>query len=201
MYLKIIKPIFDFFVAALGLIVLSPIFLIIIIVLSISNTGNPFFFQYRPGKHEKIFQLIKFKTMKDYRDKEGNLLSDAERLTKTGKFIRKTSADEIPQLINVLMGDMSLIGPRPLLINYLPLYNEKQKLRHSVKPGITGLAQVSGRNTISWELKFEYDVQYVDKISFGGDMKILSLTFLKVFKSEGISQHGESTMQAFKGTI
>jgi undecaprenyl phosphate N,N'-diacetylbacillosamine 1-phosphate transferase len=200
MYRKIIKPIFDFFVATLGLIVLFPILLLIIIILSISNAGNPFFFQLRPGKDEKIFKLVKFKTMNDKRDKKGELLSDAERLTKIGKFIRKTSLDEIPQLINVVKGDMSLIGPRPLLVQYLPLYNEEQKRRHSVKPGITGLAQVNGRNAISWEQKFEYDVQYVDEISFWGDMKILFSTILKVFKSEGISQHGEATMQAFKGT-
>jgi undecaprenyl phosphate N,N'-diacetylbacillosamine 1-phosphate transferase len=199
MYRKIIKPIFDFFVATLGLIISFPILLVIIIVLSISNNGKPFFFQLRPGKNGQIFKLVKFKTMNDKRDKKGDLLSDAERLTKIGKFIRKTSLDEIPQLINVVKGDMSLIGPRPLLVQYLPLYNEKQKRRHSVKPGITGLAQVSGRNAISWEQKFEYDVQYVGNVSFWGDIKILFLTILKVFKSEGISQHGEATMEIFKG--
>ncbi|MES2517793.1 MAG: sugar transferase [Bacteroidota bacterium] len=200
MYRKIIKPIFDFFVAIFGLIILSPILLVIIIVLSIINAGNPFFLQLRPGKNEKIFKLVKFKTMNDKRDKKGNLLSDAERLTKIGKFIRKTSLDEIPQLINVVKGDMSLIGPRPLLVQYLPLYNEEQKRRHRVKPGITGLAQVNGRNAISWEQKFEYDVQYIYEVSFWGDMKLLFLTILKVFKSEGISQNGEATMQPFKGT-
>lgn len=199
MYRKIIKPTFDFFVATLGLIILSPILLIIIIILSISNAGNPFFFQLRPGKNEKIFKLVKFKTMNDKRDGEGNLLSDAERLTTIGKFIRKTSLDEIPQLINVVKGDMSLVGPRPLLIEYLPLYNEKQKRRHIVKPGITGLAQVNGRNAISWEQKFEYDVQYITKVSFWGDMTILFSTVVKVLKSEGISQDGEATMGIFKG--
>ena len=200
MYRKIIKPIFDFFVSTLGLVVLSPILLIIIIILAFSNAGTPFFFQLRPGKNEKIFKLVKFKTMNDKRDKKGDLLSDAERITKIGKLIRKTSLDEIPQLINVVMGDMSLIGPRPLLVQYLPLYNEDQKRRHRVKPGITGLAQVNGRNAISWEKKFEYDVQYVDELSFWGDMKILFLTILKVFKSEGISQNGEATMEPFKRT-
>lgn len=199
MYRKITKPIFDFFVASLGLIALSPILLVIIILLSISNIGNPFFFQLRPGKNEKIFKLIKFKTMNDKRDRKKDLLSDAERLTIIGKFVRKTSLDEIPQLINVLKGDMSLVGPRPLLMQYLSLYNEKQKRRHMVKPGITGLAQVNGRNTLSWEQKFEYDAQYIEEISFWGDMKILFMTILKVFKSEGISQHGEATMETFKG--
>lgn len=200
MYRKIIKPILDFFVAISGIIILSPILLVIIIILSISNANNPFFFQLRPGKKEKIFKLVKFKTMNDRRDNEGNLLSDAVRLTKIGTFIRKTSLDEVPQLINVIKGDMSLIGPRPLLVQYLPLYSEEQKRRHSVKPGITGLAQVNGRNAISWEQKFEYDVQYVDELSFLGDMKILFFTVLKVFKSEGINQYGDATIQPFKGT-
>ena len=200
MFENIIKPAFDFFIAILGLIILSPVFIVIIIILSISNKWNPFFFQLRPGKNEKIFKLVKFKTMNDKRDENGNSLSDADRLTKIGNFIRKTSLDEIPQLINVLKGDMSLVGPRPLLIQYLPLYNQKQKRRHNVKPGITGLAQVNGRNAISWEQKFEYDVQYVDRLSFILDVKILFLTVFKVFKSEGISQKGEATIQPFKGT-
>lgn len=200
MFQEFIKPFFDKFAAFTGLIITMPILLIVTILLSWANSGNPFFFQLRPGKNEKIFKLIKFKTMNDKKDSLGNLLSDVERLTKVGKFIRKTSLDELPQLINVLKGDMSLVGPRPLLDRYLMLYNENQKLRHSVKPGITGLAQVNGRNAISWERKFEYDVQYVHEISFWGDMKILFLTIHKVFKSEGISQHGEATMQQFKGT-
>jgi undecaprenyl phosphate N,N'-diacetylbacillosamine 1-phosphate transferase len=195
-----IKPFFDKFIAFIGLIIAMPILLMVTVLLAWANSGNPFFFQLRPGKNEKIFKLIKFKTMNDKKDSFGNLLSDAERLTKIGKFIRKTSLDELPQLINVLKGDMSLVGPRPLLVEYLPLYNERQKRRHNVKSGITGLAQVNGRNAISWKQKFEYDVQYVDEISFWGDMKILFLTVLKVFKSDGISQHGEATMQPFKGT-
>lgn len=200
MYRSVFKTIIDYSVALVALIILLPVLGIITVLLYFSNDGKPFFTQFRPGKNNICFRLIKFKTMNDKRDKKGDLLSDAERLTKIGKFIRKTSLDEIPQLINVVKGDMSLIGPRPLLVQYLPLYNEEQKRRHSVKPGITGLAQANGRNAISWEQKFEYDVQYVDEISFWGDMKILFLTVLKVFKSEGISQHGEVTMQPFKGT-
>lgn len=199
MYRKIIKPTFDFSVALLGLIVLSPIILLIVVILLISDTSNPFFVQLRPGENEKIFKLIKFKTMNDRKDSSGNLLPDADRLTKIGKLIRSTSLDEVPQLINVLKGDMSLIGPRPLLVQYLPLYNEVQKRRHKVKPGITGLAQVNGRNAISWTQKFEYDVWYVDNISFWLDIKILFFTILKVLKSEGISQEGEATMTFFYG--
>lgn len=201
MFYKIFtKRLIDIIISLICLIILTPILIIVTLNLLIANKGKVFFVQKRPGRNEQIFMILKFKTMNDKRDKDNNLLSDAERLTKMGKFIRKTSLDEIPQLINVLKGDMSLIGPRPLLIEYLPLYNEKQKRRHSVKPGITGLAQVNGRNAISWEQKFEYDVQYVDELSFWGDMKILFLTFLKVFKSEGINQKGEATMQPFKGT-
>src|SRR5690554_8229415 len=167
--------------------------------LSIANRGRPFFFQKRPGKNEKMFKIIKFKTMNDKKDLEGNLLSDAERLTAVGKFVRKTSLDEIPQLLNVIKGDMSLIGPRPLLVDYLPLYNSIQKRRHEVRPGITGWAQVNGRNAISWEQKFNYDVWYVNNISLALDIKILFMTILKVFKSEGISQDGQATMTKFKG--
>lgn len=201
MFYKIFtKRLIDIIISLICLIILTPILIIVTLNLLVANKGKVFFVQKRPGRNEQIFMILKFKTMNDERDKDNNLLSDAERLTKMGKFIRKTSLDEIPQLINVLKGDMSLIGPRPLLIEYLPLYNEKQKRRHSVKPGITGLAQVNGRNAISWEQKFEYDVHYVDELSFWGDMKILFLTFLKVFKSEGINQKGEATMQPFKGT-
>jgi undecaprenyl phosphate N,N'-diacetylbacillosamine 1-phosphate transferase len=201
MFYKIFtKRLIDIIISLICLIILTPILIIVTLNLLIANKGKVFFVQKRPGRNEKIFMILKFKTMNDKRDNDNNLLSDAERLTKMGKFMRKTSLDEIPQLINVLKGDMSLIGPRPLLIEYLPLYNEKQKRRHSVKPGITGLAQVNGRNAISWEQKFEYDIQYVDEVSFLGDMKILFLTILKVFKSEGISQHGQATMQPFKGT-
>ena len=199
MYKIYFKRFLDFFVALIGLLLLSPIFLLATIGLFFANQGKPFFFQTRPGKNEKLFQIIKFKTMNDKKDAAGNLLSDAERLTPIGSFVRKTSLDEIPQLLNVLKGDMSLIGPRPLLIQYLPLYNKIQKKRHDIRPGITGWAQVNGRNAISWEQKFEYDVWYVENCIFLLDVKILLLTVKKVFKSEGISQEGEVTMEVFKG--
>lgn len=199
MYKGFIKRFFDFTVALLGFLFLSPVFLVAMIGLAISNRGKPFFFQKRPGKNEKIFKIIKFKTMNDKKDLEGNLLSDAERLTTMGSFVRKTSLDEIPQLLNVIKGDMSLIGPRPLLVQYLPLYDEEQKKRHRVRPGITGWAQVNGRNAISWEKKFEFDVWYVENLSFALDMKILFQTLKKVFIREGISQEGQATMEVFKG--
>ena len=199
MYKSVFKPIFDFLVALIGLLVLSPILIVVIIGLTIVNSGKPFFFQKRPGKNEKIFSIIKFKTMNDKKDANGNLLSDAERLTSIGSFVRKTSLDEIPQLINVLKGDMSMIGPRPLLIQYLPLYNMQQKRRHSVRPGITGWAQVNGRNAISWMQKFEYDVWYVDNISLPLDFKIGVMTIKKIFISEGITSDTSVTMEAFKG--
>lgn len=199
MYKNFFKRLIDFLAAFFGLLVLSPIFLIVMIGLLIANNGKPFFFQARPGKNERIFKIIKFKSMNDKKDSAGNLLPDAQRLTKVGSFVRKTSLDEIPQLINVLKGDMSLIGPRPLLVQYLPLYNDFQKRRHQVRPGITGWAQVNGRNAISWPQKFEYDVWYVDHVSFGLDLKILFLTVKKVFIREGISQEGEATMEFFKG--
>jgi undecaprenyl phosphate N,N'-diacetylbacillosamine 1-phosphate transferase len=198
-FVHLFKPVIDKFCSITILLLFSPLLLIVSICLSVSNQGNPFFFQLRPGRNEKIFKLIKFKTMNDKRDSEGDLLPDEQRLTKMGRFIRKTSIDELPQLINVLKGDMSLIGPRPLLVQYLPLYNEKQKRRHEVKPGITGWAQINGRNAISWEKKFEYDVWYVDNLSLTLDIKILSLTIFKVLKSEGISQEGNVTMEAFRG--
>ena len=176
-----------------------PIFVLVTIGLFIANDGKPFFFQIRPGKNEKLFQIIKFKTMNDKKDSNGELLSDAERLTKLGRFVRKTSLDEIPQLLNVLKGDMSLIGPRPLLTEYLPLYNEVQKKRHEVRPGITGWAQVYGRNAISWSQKFEFDVWYVNNCTFVLDLKILFLTIKKVFISEGISQEGQATAEKFLG--
>ena len=199
MYKSIFKPIFDFLVALIGLLVLSPIFLLVMLGLTIANNGKPFFFQKRPGKNEKIFSIIKFKTMNDKKDAQGNLLSDAQRLTPIGAFVRKTSLDEIPQLINVLKGDMSMIGPRPLRTYYLPLYSEVQKKRHNVKPGITGWAQINGRNAISWTQKFEYDVWYIENISFMLDMKILFLTIKKVFVREGISKEGHVTTEAFNG--
>ena len=199
MYKNFFKRFFDFFIALIGLIVLSPIFIGVTIGLYFANQGKPFFFQARPGLNEKIFKIIKFKTMNDKKDKEGNLLSDAERLTSIGAFVRKTSLDELPQLINVLKGDMAIIGPRPLLPQYLPLYNETQKRRHNVRPGITGWAQVNGRNAISWTKKFELDVWYVDHVSFATDVKVFFTTFKKVFKSEGISQAGQATMEVFNG--
>lgn len=199
MYKHFLKRLFDFIIALIGLLVLSPIFIVVTIGLYLSNQGKPFFFQSRPGLNEKIFKIIKFKTMNDKKDPNGNLLSDAERLTPIGAFVRKTSLDEIPQLINVLQGDMAIIGPRPLLPQYLPLYNETQKRRHNVRPGITGWAQVNGRNAISWSKKFELDVWYVDHISFILDIKIFFLTIKKVVVREGISQEGQVTMEGFNG--
>lgn len=200
MYKNFIKRIIDFVSAFLGFLILSPIFIVVTIGLYFANNGKPFFFQKRPGKNGKIFSIIKFKTMNDKKDPQGNLLSDADRLTAIGSFVRKTSLDEIPQLINVLKGDMSLIGPRPLLPKYLSLYNQFQARRHEVRPGITGWAQVNGRNSISWEKKFDYDVWYVDNISFGLDIKIILLTIKKVFKSEGITQENNATAEEFKGS-
>ncbi|MBT0549769.1 sugar transferase [Riemerella anatipestifer] len=199
MYKNLFKRIIDFSLALLGFIILFPVFLIVMVLLTIANQGKPFFFQKRPGFNERIFSIIKFKTMNDKKDAQGNLLPDAERLTVVGKFVRKTSLDEIPQLLNVIKGDMSLVGPRPLLPQYLPLYNEEQKKRHNVRPGITGWAQVNGRNAISWQQKFEYDVWYVHNLSLFLDIKILFLTVKKVFVSEGISQEGQATIEPFKG--
>lgn len=199
MYRLFIKRGLDFFVALTALLVFSPVFIIVTIALFIANGGKPFFFQLRPGRNEKPFKIVKFKTMNDRKDDQGNLLPDADRLTKVGAFVRKTSLDEIPQLINVLKGDMSLIGPRPLLMLYLSLYNDFQRRRHEVRPGITGWAQVNGRNAISWKQKFEYDVWYVDNYSFLLDLKILLLTVKKVFVKEGISQEGHVTAELFKG--
>src|SRR5690606_9469693 len=200
-YKNYIKRFLDFIIAFFGLLLLSPVLLIVTIALFFANNGKPFFFQSRPGKDEKIFKIIKFKSMNDKKDENGNLLPDAERLTGVGQFIRKTSLDEIPQLINVLKGDMSLIGPRPLLVQYLPLYNDFQKQRHKVKPGITGWAQVNGRNAMSWDKKFELDVWYVQNISFKLDLRILLMTIRKVFVREGITQVGQATTEVFKGKI
>lgn len=200
MYKNFFKRIIDFTLSLIGFIIISPIFLILWIWLSIANKGGgAFFFQERPGKDEKIFKVIKFKSMTDERDAEGKLLPDSKRLTKVGKFVRSTSLDEIPQLLNVIKGDMSLIGPRPLRTYYLPLYSEEQKRRHDVRPGITGWAQVNGRNAISWTKKFEYDVYYVDNMSFMFDLKIFFLTIKKVFVREGISKEGSVTTEAFNG--
>ena len=200
LYRRFFKRLFDFLIALVGLIVLSPLFLILWIWLSIANKGaGAFFVQERPGKDEKIFKLIKFKTMNDERDEKGNLLPDSERLTRIGRFVRSLSLDELPQLINVLKGDMSLVGPRPLLIQYLPLYDEMQRRRHEVRPGMTGWAQVNGRNAISWQEKFAYDVWYVDHLSLSLDIKILLKTIEKVFKREGINSETHVTMEPFNG--
>jgi lipopolysaccharide/colanic/teichoic acid biosynthesis glycosyltransferase len=199
MYRLVFKRVIDLLVSLTVFLVLFPVLLIITLLLTIANSGKPFFFQLRPGKNEKLFKIIKFKTMNDKKDAHGNLLLDADRLTKIGLFVRKTSLDEIPQLINVLKGEMSLVGPRPLLPQYLPLYSAFQKKRHNVKPGITGWAQVNGRNAISWQKKFEYDVWYVDKISFLVDVKIILLTLKKVFIREGINNEGQISTKAFEG--
>jgi undecaprenyl phosphate N,N'-diacetylbacillosamine 1-phosphate transferase len=199
MYKFIIKSGFDLIVAFNCFLVLSPIFLLTTIALAIVNDGNPFFLQKRPGQYNRIFFIIKFKTMIDKKDALGNLLPDAQRLTSIGSLVRKTSLDEIPQLINVLKGDMSLVGPRPLLVQYLALYTDEQKRRHLVKPGITGWAQINGRNAITWEEKFKLDVWYVDNQSFWLDMKIIWLTIRKVLVREGINQDGQATTEPFKG--
>jgi lipopolysaccharide/colanic/teichoic acid biosynthesis glycosyltransferase len=199
LYRNYIKRVFDLTVSLIAFCLLLPVFLIVTVLLFIANQGSPFFVQQRPGKNGRIFRLVKFKTMNDRKDERGNLLSDAERLTATGKFIRKTSLDEIPQLINVMKGEMSLIGPRPLLVEYLPLYNDRQKRRHEVRPGITGWAQVNGRNAIGWNEKFELDVWYVDHVNFRLDCKIVFITIMKVLKPEGISQQGHVTMTKFEG--
>ena len=199
MYKTYIKRTIDFAVALLALIALSPLMVFITIGLFLTNKGNPFFFQTRPGENEQLFSIVKFKTMTHAKDTQGNLLPDGERMTKTGSFVRKTSLDELPQLLNVLKGDMSLIGPRPLLPEYLPLYNSEQKKRHLVRPGITGWAQVNGRNAISWEEKFKFDVWYVCNLSFLLDCKILVKTIQKVVNHEGINSTSKTTMEIFKG--
>ena len=200
MYKHFFKRFFDFILSLSALLIASPILLVVTIWLQFANKGaGAFFFQDRPGKNGKIFKVIKYKTMTDERDASGKLLPDAERLTKVGKFVRSTSIDELPQLINVLKGDMALIGPRPLLVQYLPLYSKEQARRHEVRPGITGWAQVNGRNTLSWTEKFKHDVWYVDHYSFLLDLKIIFLTIKKVLIREGISQEGAATMEFFTG--
>jgi undecaprenyl phosphate N,N'-diacetylbacillosamine 1-phosphate transferase len=200
LYQKYIKRPLDLLLSLLAFLVLLPVFLLVSILLIVANNGTPFFTQTRPGKNEKLFQVIKFKTMNDKADAQGNLLPDDVRLTRIGRFVRKTSLDEIPQLLNVIKGGMSLIGPRPLLVEYLHLYRPEQRRRHSVRPGITGWAQVNGRNTISWNEKFKYDIYYVDHLSFALDVKIFFITILKVFKAEGISGRGVATAERFNGT-
>ena len=200
MYAKYIKRMLDFILSLIALIVLSPL-MIIIGILARIKLGKPVIFkQKRPGKNEKIFTLYKFKTMTDEKDEQGNLLADEKRLTKFGKFLRSTSLDELPELWNILKGEMAIVGPRPLLVEYLPLYNEEQKHRHDIKPGLTGLAQISGRNAIQWEEKFKEDIEYVNNITFIQDTKIILKTFIKVFKKDGINQEGNATMKKFEGT-
>jgi len=198
-YRFFIKRSLDFGVSLLLLICISPIFILVIVFLAFANNGKPFFIQRRPGKKEKIFSIVKFKTMNDKKDKDGNLLPDKDRITKIGMFIRKTSLDEIPQLLNVLKGEMSLIGPRPLIIEYLPIYNSVQKKRHDVRPGITGWAQINGRNSITWKKKFEYDVWYVENYGFLLDLKIIGLTLKKVLKKEDVNLSQEQTSEYFNG--
>lgn len=199
MYQSFTKRVLDFLVAIIGFLILAPIFIIVLIILLIVNNGKPFFLQERPGYKERIFKIIKFKTMNDKKDANGELLTPDKRLTKFGLFIRKRSLDEIPQLINVIKGDMSIVGPRPLLIRYLPRYNNTQKQRHNVRPGITGWAQVNGRNAISWEQKFKLDVYYVNNISCILDLKILFKTVYKVIKKDGIYSTDNEIVPDFMG--
>jgi len=199
MYAAFFKRIIDFIGALVLLIVASPVLIIIIILLAFVNEGKPFFFQIRPGKNDKEFRIIKFKSMNDKKDAAGNLLPDNQRITKIGGFVRKVSLDELPQIINVLKGDMSFVGPRPLLYKYIPLYSTEQRRRTAVRPGITGWAQVNGRNSISWTEKFQLDIYYVDNISLMLDIKIALMTVLKVVKQEGVNQGDERPMEPFTG--
>ena len=200
MYAKCFKRVIDFTLSLLGLIILSPILLVLIVLGTLFMRGNPFFTQERPGKDEKIFKLIKFRTMDNRKDKDGNLLPDEIRLNKYGRFLRASSLDELPELVNILKGDMSIIGPRPLLVAYLPRYNEFQHHRHDVRPGLTGYAQAHGRNAVSWEDKFAMDVWYTEHITFFGDIKIIFETIKTVLKREGISSESSATMEVFMGT-
>jgi undecaprenyl phosphate N,N'-diacetylbacillosamine 1-phosphate transferase len=199
MYRRYFKRWLDVFLSVVVLALSSPFFVITLLLLILQNRGTPFFLQERPGKNHKPFRIVKFKTMNDRRDTDGKLLSDNERTTTLGKWVRKLSLDELPQLINVIRGEMSLIGPRPLLFKYIPLYSKEQDRRHEIRPGITGWAQVNGRNSISWQRKFELDVYYVDHLSFGLDLKIIWLTILKVLKREGINQSEQRPMEPFTG--
>lgn len=196
-YAKYIKRAIDCILACIAFIVLSPIMLVTYILVRIKLGSPAIFKQQRPGMNEKVFKLYKFRTMTDEKDENGNLLPDEKRLTKFGKFLRSTSLDELPELINIIKGDMAIVGPRPLLVDYLKYYNEEQKHRHDVRPGLTGLAQVNGRNSLTWEQKFEQDIEYIKKISFINDIKIILKTIAKVFKREGISQEGAATMERF----
>lgn len=199
-YKHCFKRFYDILLSFVAITVLSPILLILIILGAIKMKGNPFFTQLRPGKNGKIFKLIKFRTMTNAKDENGNLLPDEKRLTKYGKFLRSTSLDELPELINIFIGNMSIVGPRPLLVKYLPLYNERQKRRHEVRPGLTGWAQVNGRNAISWEKKFELDVEYIERISLWRDIAIIFMTVINVFRKKGISSDTSVTMEEFQGT-
>ena len=200
MYKNFFKRVMDFCISLVALICISPILLVVTVWLHFANKGaGVFFFQERPGKDAKMFKVIKFETMTDERDADGNLLPDAQRLTKVGKFVRSTSIDELPQLINVLKGDMALIGPRPLLVQYLPLYSKEQMRRHEVRPGISGWAQCHGRNAISWTEKFKLDVWYVDHVSLWTDLKVIWITIMKVLKRADINEAGQATMEAFNG--
>lgn len=198
-YKSVFKRAFDIVISLFSFILFLPVFFIITIILWFQNNGKPFYFQERPGKNASTFKVIKFKTMNDLKDHDGNLLPDDQRTTGVGKFLRQSSLDEIPQLINVLIGNMSLIGPRPLLMEYLSLYSTEQLRRHDVRPGITGLSQVNGRNLLEWKKRFELDVYYVDNLSFLLDLKIIFLTILKVFKREGASSAKSVTVEKFKG--
>ncbi|GGI65665.1 sugar transferase [Enterococcus alcedinis] len=200
MYKLFFKRVIDIILSLVALILLSPILVIVAILVRVKLGGPVLFSQNRPGKNEKIFKMYKFRTMTDARDEKGELLPDEIRLTPFGKLLRATSLDELPELWNILKGDMSIVGPRPLLVQYLPLYNSEQKRRHEVRPGLTGLAQVSGRNSISWEEKFKLDVKYIDELSFINDVKIVFLTAKKVFVKEGISSNTSMTMEIFEGT-
>lgn len=200
LYRKFLKRPVDFFLTLVAIIMLSPVLLLVALIVKVNLGGPVLFLQKRPGLNEKIYTMYKFRTMTEERDKEGNLLPDDLRLTKFGKWLRATSLDELPELFNILKGDMSIVGPRPLLTQYLPLYDNHQKRRHEVRPGLSGLAQVSGRNSISWEERFDLDVKYVDNITFIGDLKIILLTIKKVVIKEGINSNNSATMEPFKGS-
>lgn len=201
LYKQFFKRFYDIVLSGMAILILSPILIVLMIIGAISMKGNPFFTQLRPGKNEKIFKLIKFRTMTTEKDENGNLLPDDKRLTRYGKFLRSTSLDELPEIINIFIGNMSIIGPRPLLIQYLPLYSEEQKHRHDVRPGLTGYAQVHGRNTVSWGERFKMDVEYVQSISLWGDIVIFFTTIFRVLKKEGISSETSATMEPFKGNL
>lgn len=198
-YKQFFKRFYDAVISGIAIIILSPLILILTIVGAIAMKGNPFFTQLRPGKNEKIFKLIKFRTMTNEKDKDGNLLPDEKRLIKYGKFLRSTSLDELPELFNIFVGHMSIVGPRPLLVKYLSLYNDFQRKRHYVRPGLTGLAQINGRNSIDWNDRFKFDIDYVNNISLINDLKIIILTVKKVFIREGISSNNSATMEEFRG--